>query len=75
MKEAMKTGVPRMKRLGRQADTSGLQQANALLHLVLRLRSGRPFIPKGVHRFRSHEEAHQWSIQMQAGKTSPDHPH
>ena len=62
------------KRLGRQASASGLQQANALLHLVLDLRSGRPFIPKGVHRFCSYEEAQQWSIQKQAGKTSPDRP-
>lgn len=71
----MKNGTPRTKRLGRQRDAGGLEKANALLHLVLRLRSGRPFIPKGVHRFLRHEEANQWSIQMQAGKTSPDHPH
>ncbi len=63
-----------MKHLGRQAAASGLQHANALLHLVIKLRSGRPFIPKGVHRFCSYEEAHQWSIRMQAGRTSPDHP-
>jgi len=73
---AGKDSVPQfgMRRLGRRAAASGLQQANALLRLVLRLRSGRPFIPKGVHRFRSFEEAQQWSIQMQAGKTSLDHP-
>jgi hypothetical protein len=63
-----------MKRLGRKASASGLQEANALLHLVLQLRSGRSFIPKGVHRFQSHEEAQQWSIQKQAGKGSPGHP-
>jgi len=64
----------RTKHLGRQAAASGLQQANVLLHLVLRLRSGRPFIPKGVHRFCSYEEAQQWSIRMQAGKASPGRP-
>jgi hypothetical protein len=62
------------KRVGRQATAGGLRQANALLHLVLKLRSGRPFIPEGVHRFRSHEEAQQWSILMQAGKASPGPP-
>jgi len=64
-----------MRRLGRRAAASGLQQANSLLRMVLRLRSGKPFIPKGVHRFRSYEEAQQWSIRKQAGKASPDHPH
>lgn len=64
----------RTKRLGRQGTATGLLEADALLHLVLMLRSGRPFIPKGVYRFRNYEEAHQWSIQMQAGKASPDRP-
>jgi hypothetical protein len=73
--EVRKATMPQsgMKQLGRQAAASGLQQANVLLHLVIKLRSGRPFIPKGVHRFCSYEEAQQWSIRMQAGKTSPDH--
>ncbi len=59
------------KVVGRRRATRGLRQANHLLHLVLKLRTGRPFIPKGVHRFRTFEEAHQWSIQMQARKASP----
>jgi hypothetical protein len=62
----------RMKTVGRNQAAQGLKQANALLHLVCRLRSYRPFIPKGVHRFRSFEEAQQWSIQCQAGVASPD---
>jgi hypothetical protein len=63
-----------MKWLGRKTVAGGLKEANAFLHLVLRLRSGRPFIPKGVYRFHNHEEAQQWSIQKQAGKTNPDRP-
>jgi len=59
------------KAVGRRPATGGLRQVNDLLHLVIKLRSGRPFIPKGVHRFRSFEEAHQWSIQMQARKPTP----
>ncbi len=57
--EVRKVTMPKfgMKQLGRQAAASGLPQANALLHLVIKLRSGRPFIPKGVHRFCSYEEA------------------
>lgn len=59
------------KIVGRGPATGGLKQVNAFLHLVIKLRSGRPFIPKGVHRFRSFAEANQWSIRMQAGKASP----
>jgi len=62
------------KHLGRQVAASGLMHTNSLLHLVVKLRSGRPFIPKGVHRFCCFEEGQQWSIRMQAGKGSPDHP-
>jgi hypothetical protein len=64
----------KMKVVGRRRPARGLRQVNNLLHLVIKLRSGRPFIPKGVHRFRSFEEAHQWSIQMQARKASPGRP-
>lgn len=60
--------------VGRRRVAQGLEQANSLLHLVVRLRNGKPFIPKGVHRFRSFEEAQQWSIQKQAGTTNPDLP-
>lgn len=70
----MKEAPSGTKRVGRRAVAGGLRQANALLHLVLKLRSSRPFIPKGVHRFRSYEEAQQWSIRMQAGKASPGRP-
>jgi hypothetical protein len=62
----------KMKTVGRRHPGCGLVHTNALLHLVVRLRGHRPFIPKGVHRFRSFEEAQQWSIQMQARSESPD---
>lgn len=28
------------------------------------LRRGRPFIPKGVHRFKTFEEADAWTLRM-----------
>jgi len=28
------------------------------------LRGSRPFIPKGVHRFKTFEEADAWTLQM-----------
>ena len=45
------------------------------LKLVIRLREGKPFIPKGVHRFTHFEESQQWSIRMMAREMNPDlHP-
>jgi hypothetical protein len=41
------------------------------LQLVIALRGNKPFIPKGVHRFKTHEEAHTWSIKMMARRANP----
>jgi hypothetical protein len=41
-----------------------LSYAAPLLDLAVRLRDRRPFIPKGVHVFRSFEEADEWSLRM-----------
>jgi len=55
-----------MKLVGRRRPPArrDLAYAAPLLELAVRLRNGRPFIPKGVHRFRSFEEADQWSLRM-----------
>jgi hypothetical protein len=50
----------------------GLVAAAPLLDLVVELRGNRPFIPKGVHRFRTFEESAAWSLQMMA-RPKPDH--
>ena len=49
----------------------GLLAAAGFLELVVRLRGNQPFIPKGVHRFRSFQESDEWSIKMMARKKSP----
>lgn len=54
------------KTVGRTRAATGLAAADNLLRLVVRLRGNRPFIPRGVHRFRSFEEAQQWSLTMMA---------
>jgi hypothetical protein len=41
-----------------------LETANGCLHLMRTLRGKRPFIPKGVWRFRTFEEADAWTLQM-----------
>ena len=53
-----------MKVLGRRSPGRGLQYADGLLKLVLELRGGKPFIPKGVYRFHSHEEKDAWTLKM-----------
>jgi hypothetical protein len=35
------------------------------------LRQGRPFIPKGVWRFKSFEEADQWTMKMLTRPRNP----
>jgi hypothetical protein len=35
------------------------------------LRGQKPFIPRGVHRFRSFEESEEWSMRMMARPSKP----
>ena len=37
---------------------------DSLQRMANALRDGRPFIPKGVHRFASFEEANAWTLRM-----------
>ena len=61
-----------IKILGRRAPPrGGILAAAAFLDLVIRLRGRRPFIPKGLHRFRTFEESQTWSIQMMARRSRP----
>ena len=54
-----------MKVVGRQGKAKvNLVAADSFLQMVNELRRGRPFIPKGVHRFKSFEEANEWSLKM-----------
>jgi hypothetical protein len=54
-----------IKRVGcRRPYAGGLEQANGFLKLVIELRGRSPFIPRGVHRFHSHEEKDAWTMSM-----------
>ena len=56
---------PTMKVVGRQGRArGGLIAVAGFLELVVALRGKKPFIPKGVHRFKSFEEAHAWNLRM-----------
>jgi hypothetical protein len=48
----------------RRPCSGGLERADGLLRLVVALRGNKPFIPRGVYRFRSHEEKDQWTLKM-----------
>lgn len=53
-----------MKVLGRRQWGMGLAATAPLLELGVRLRGDKPFLPKGVHRFRSFEESDEWILKM-----------
>lgn len=53
-----------MKVVGRRKPGKGLLHADALLKLVIALRGNKPFIPRGVYFFRSHEEKDEWTMKM-----------
>lgn len=42
----------------------GLEAAAPLLRLTVRLRGDKPFVPRGVYRFRSFEEGDEWFLRM-----------
>ena len=54
-----------MKVVGRKGKSKvNLETANQFLKLMRRLRGSRPFIPKGVWRFKTFEEADAWTLRM-----------
>jgi len=56
---------PEMKVVGRKGCVqAGLPRADAMQRLVGVLRKGKPFMPKGVFRFKSFEEADAWKLRM-----------
>jgi len=63
-----------MKIIGRRkSNAGGLEAANNFLKLVIDLRGDKPFIPRGVYRFHSHEEKDAWTLKMLT-RPSPGHP-
>lgn len=59
------TGELLMKVVGRKGKPKvNLDTANGFLKLMRTLRGNRPFIPKGVHRFKTFEDADAWTLQM-----------
>jgi hypothetical protein len=54
-----------MKVVGRRKDPSPtLENIRALQLSLQELRSTHPFLPRGVYRFKSHQEADAWQMKM-----------
>jgi hypothetical protein len=54
-----------MKVVGRRKPYSGgLAGLQGFLELGNRLRGDRPFLPRGVFKFKTYEEADEWTLRM-----------
>jgi hypothetical protein len=60
-----------MKVLGRRRWRTGLLATAPLLQLNRDLRGDKPFLPRGVHRFRTFEESEEWILRMLARPPRP----
>lgn len=61
----MRDEIAEMKVVGRKGRVqAGLLRADAMQRLANELRKGKPFMPKGVFRFKSFEEADAWKLKM-----------
>jgi len=58
-----KTGY--MKILGRRREPQPTREnMDAIQKLLIELHGKKPFLPRGVYRFKSHEEADAWQMKM-----------
>ena len=59
------TALRPMKKVGRRRSYSGgLAGLQGFFEMCIRLRGGRPLFPRGVYRFKTHEEAEEWTLKM-----------
>ncbi len=65
MSEEKSVGIKVVGRKGRPKIDA--QAIDPMQRMVNELRKGRSFIPKGVFRFKSFEEADKWLLEMQTG--------
>jgi hypothetical protein len=60
-----------VKVVGRRKPGRGLVASAPLLRLAVDLRGDKPFLPRGVHRFRSFEESDEWTLRMLTRPSKP----
>ncbi len=56
----------------RKIGKTDLNSARGFLKMVNVLRSNKPFVPKGVYRFKSFEESDQWMLKMMTRNYNQD---
>lgn len=55
----------KMKVVGRREPRhANLESMEGFLEMVLTIRGNKPFAPRGLFRFRTHEEADEWMMKM-----------
>jgi hypothetical protein len=65
IEKPMPTEEHAMKIVGRKGNPKcNVETANDFLKMVAAVRGNRPFMPKGVWRFKTFEEADAWKLQM-----------
>jgi hypothetical protein len=60
-----------VKVVGRRTIGRGLVATAPLLRLAVDLRGDKPFLPRGIHRFRSFEESEEWTLRMLTRPSKP----
>ena len=62
-----------MKVVGRRKPgRGGIAAAAGFFDLVIALRGNKPYIPKGVHRFKTFEESQAWTLKMLTRRPNQD---
>ena len=51
---------------------SGIEANDGFFRLVSSLRGNKPFVPRGVYRFKTFEESEAWMIKMMARTSNRD---
>jgi hypothetical protein len=65
--------MAKVKIIGKRKKSSlSFEDINNFLKAISALRGEKPFIPKGVYRFKTFEEAQDWTMDM-ITKSIPDH--
>lgn len=54
-----------MRVVGRRKPYSGgLEGTQGFFEMVIKLRGNQPFLPKGIYRFKTYDEEHEWTLKM-----------
>jgi hypothetical protein len=55
----------------RKSYSGGLAGMRGFFELIIKLRGDRPFLPRGVYKFKTHKELDRWTLEMLT-RATPD---